>query len=112
VSARTTEPESQTDIQKLVRRIVTQARPIRIILFGSFARGDSTTSSGLDLCIILESAEEMHDRMRWFRALTRITGLEVNPRVYTAGEFAEMIEQKNLLALRIMREGKVLYEQE
>jgi predicted nucleotidyltransferase len=112
VDAHSIEPDAHTDIQKLVRRIVTQARPIRIILFGSFARGDSTTSSGLDLCIIVESAEEMHDRLRWFRALTRMTGLEVKPHVYTAKEFAAMIEQKNLLALRIVREGKVLYEQE
>jgi uncharacterized protein len=112
VSARATEPEIQTEIQKLVRRIVSQARPLRIILFGSFARGDSTTSSDLDLCIIVERAEEMLERTREFRALTRLGGLEVKPRVYTAEEFAGMIEKKNLLALRIVREGKVLYEQQ
>jgi predicted nucleotidyltransferase len=112
VSARASESALQTEIEKLVRRIVSQARPLRIILFGSFARGDFNTSSDLDLCIIVESAEESFERSRRFRALTRLPELNVEPHVYTAEEFAEMIARENPLALRIVAEGKILYEQE
>ncbi|MGO9309702.1 MAG: nucleotidyltransferase domain-containing protein [Spirochaetia bacterium] len=112
MSARATEPEIQTEIEKLVRRIVSQARPLRIILFGSFARGDFNTSSDLDLCIIVSDAEEWFERSRRFRALTRLPEMDVEPHVYTAEEFAGMIERENPLALRIMTEGKVLYEQQ
>lgn len=102
----------QTEIERLVRRIVSQARPLRIILFGSFARGDFNTSSDLDLCIIVPSAEEWFERSRRFRALTRLPDLDVEPHVYTAEEFAAMIARENPLALRIVAEGKLLYEQQ
>ena len=112
MSARASDSALQTAIEKLVRRIISQARPLRIILFGSFARGDFTTSSDLDLCIIVADAEERLERSRRFRALTRFDGLDVKPYVYTAEEFAAMIARKNPLAVRIMAEGKTLYEQE
>jgi hypothetical protein len=38
--------------------------------------------------------------------------VEVEPHVYTAEEFAAMIARENPLALRIVAEGKVLYEQQ
>ena len=91
---------------------MSQARPLRIVLFGSFARGDFNTSSDLDLCIIVASAEEWFERARRFRALTRLSEVEVEPHVYTAEEFAAMIARENPLALRIVAEGKVLYEQQ
>jgi len=112
VSARASEFAMQPAIERLVRRIVSQARPLRIILFGSFARGDFNTSSDLDICIIVASAEEWFERSRRFRALTRFPGLDVEPHVYTAEEFAGMIERENPLALRIVAEGKILYEQQ
>jgi predicted nucleotidyltransferase len=101
----------QPPIQTLVRRIVSQVRPLRIILFGSFARGDFTTSSRLDLCIIVTTAEEPSERARLFRALTRMDDMVVKPYVYTADEFKRLIEVKDSLALRIVSEGKTLYEQ-
>jgi predicted nucleotidyltransferase len=101
----------QPPIQTLVRRIVSQVRPLRIILFGSFARGDFTTSSRLDLCIIVTTAEEPSERARRFRALARMDDMVVKAHVYTAVEFAAMVEARNPLALRIVSEGKILYEQ-
>jgi hypothetical protein len=35
----------------------------------------------------------------------------VKPHVYTADEFKKLIEDRNPLALRIVSEGKTLYEQ-
>ncbi len=35
-------------IDEAVRRIVGQAKPLRIIVFGSHARGDATADSDLD----------------------------------------------------------------
>ena len=108
---RAAEPPGQPPIQTLVRRIVSQVRPLRIILFGSFARGDSTTSSRLDLCIIVSTAEAPSELSRRFRALTRMDDMVVKPHVYTAVEFAALVEGRNPLALRILSEGKILYEQ-
>ena len=44
---------SQKTIQQAVKRIVQTAQPNKVILFGSYARGDSTPDSDLDLMVIL-----------------------------------------------------------
>jgi len=40
-------------IQEMVDRIVAQFHPEKIILFGSYARGDGTTNSDVDLLIVM-----------------------------------------------------------
>jgi predicted nucleotidyltransferase len=112
MSARPSDFSLQTEIEKLIRRVVSQARPLRIVLFGSFARGDSTTSSHLDLCIIVETDEDELERSRHYGALTRLPELDVVPWVFTPQEFDAKIARKDPRALRIVSEGKILYERE
>jgi len=68
--------------------------------------------SDLDLCIILAQAEDWFERQSRFRRLVDLPGVELEPHIYTAAEYATMLEQRNPLALRIRSEGKVLYEQQ
>jgi predicted nucleotidyltransferase len=112
VSIRVPEPIMRAAIDRLVENIVSREHPLRIILFGSVARGDMHTSSDLDICIIVEKSEDWFERARRFRALTRLADMEVEPHVYSAAEFAAMISDENPLALRIAAEGKILYEQQ
>jgi UTP:GlnB (protein PII) uridylyltransferase len=48
---------SEEQIQAVVRRIVEGYAPDRIILFGSYAYGEPTEHSDLDLLIIKQNAE-------------------------------------------------------
>ncbi|MGH2560626.1 MAG: nucleotidyltransferase domain-containing protein [Thermomicrobiales bacterium] len=48
----TTVAIDQDVLDEIVRRIVRVAQPQRIILFGSFARGDAGPNSDLDLLVI------------------------------------------------------------
>ncbi|MGI4870545.1 MAG: nucleotidyltransferase domain-containing protein [Janthinobacterium lividum] len=48
---------TEEQIQAVVRRIVEGYAPDRIILFGSYAYGEPTEHSDLDLLIIKENAE-------------------------------------------------------
>lgn len=96
----------------MVARIVATMHPVRVVLFGSFARGDYTPMSDLDLCIVLAEAEDWFERQRRFRRLVNLPGIEVEPHIYTAGEFAGMLERENPLLLQIVKEGRVLYEQQ
>lgn len=48
---------TEEQIQAVVRRIVEGYAPDRIILFGSYAYGEPTEDSDLDLLIIKEKAE-------------------------------------------------------
>ncbi len=60
----------------------------------------------------MTAAEEPPDRERRFRALTRMDDMVVWPYVYTSDEFKKLIEGRDPLALRIVSEGKILYEQQ
>lgn len=49
-----------SDIQNLVQRIVEEIDPLRIIIFGSAARGESGTDSDVDILIVMP--EGVHRR--------------------------------------------------
>ena len=43
---------SKQIIDEVIRRIIESASPVKIILFGSFARGEQTEESDIDLLVI------------------------------------------------------------
>jgi predicted nucleotidyltransferase len=112
IHGRPSESYVRAQIAVLIERVVTTMDPVRVVIFGSFARGDYTAMSDLDLCVILAQAEDWFERQRRFRRLVDLPGIEVEPHIYTVAEYAKMLEQGNPLALRIRSEGKVLYEQQ
>ncbi len=48
---------TQSQIQSLSERIAARFNPDQIILFGSFASGQATEDSDVDLMIVLQHAE-------------------------------------------------------
>lgn len=78
-----------------------------VILFGSFARGDATSQSDIDLRILFDNngTFSLYDVARFQKAITKQTGREVD--VITAQE----INNKNL-ELAIEKEGVVIYERD
>lgn len=49
----TTNEQIASDIQEIVRQIVDLVHPLRIILFGSVARGETGRYSDLDIMIVM-----------------------------------------------------------
>jgi len=45
--------DGRSDIERMVRRIVRQFRPERVILFGSHARGEAGPDSDVDLLVVM-----------------------------------------------------------
>ena len=45
------------DIDNIVKRIVQSAKPTRIILYGSHARGEAKSDSDIDLLVVVESTK-------------------------------------------------------
>jgi predicted nucleotidyltransferase len=108
---RPTQSETTARLSLIVERIAAVIRPVRVILFGSYARGDHTAMSDVDLCVILDQAGDWFDRHSSSRRLVDIPGVDIEPHVYTVAEYERMLAEENPLALRIREEGKVLYEQ-
>jgi predicted nucleotidyltransferase len=60
----TGDSELPADLDCLVSRIVEAAHPLRVILFGSRARGEAHPDSDADLLIVQSEADAVH-RSRW-----------------------------------------------
>ena len=83
--------------------------PQRVILFGSWARGDEDEYSDLDLVIIKETQERFLDRLKRVYELVKPT-FAMDVLVYTPQEFAEMQERNNYFIEMVLKEGVVIYE--
>jgi predicted nucleotidyltransferase len=95
--------------QRTINRIIRQYRPKKIIVFGSYARGDVHQGSDLDLIIIKNTKEKFLRRMD--RVLDLCNGeIAVEPLIYTEAEFKKMLEEGNDFLETVVSEGKVVYE--
>ena len=97
-------------VKAAVRSIAAGYQPGRIIIYGSFARGDCHQGSDLDLIIIKDTTERFGDRIEHVLKYCP-GGISVEPFVYTEKEIAEMTSQGNSFLETALEEGIVVYEQ-
>ena len=99
-------------IQEIVRRVVATARPEKIVLFGSRARGDQRPDSDIDLLVIQKSNVVRHRRAApIYHALTGLpVDVDVEVIVYTPAEAADWAQVPQAFVTTALREGRVLYE--
>jgi len=96
-------------IQDLCDRIVQGFHPERVILFGSYARGDADEDSDVDLLVIMpfegKGARKAAEIMNSVRP-----GFPVDVLVRTPETVRERIKMGDFFLREIVQEGKVLYE--
>jgi len=112
---------TEDELQDIVNAIRDTFPVRKILVFGSYARGDAHQHSDLNLCVVISSAaeqplEEWPSKSWLYRAakLTqRISSAEVavDPYVFTEGEFDALREREHPLVGHILEEGRVVYEQ-
>ena len=95
-------------IQEIVRRIVEHARPERIILFGSAARGEQGADSDIDLLIVKANVHRRRLAMDLYEVLADI-GQPVDLIVATPEDIEKYGDSPALVLEPALREGKVLY---
>ncbi|MEM2935722.1 MAG: nucleotidyltransferase domain-containing protein [Candidatus Bathyarchaeia archaeon] len=82
--------------------------PKCVILFGSYARGDFTEGSDIDLCVIAENLPKNELARRC------LTGLYSTPKIRAIGfypeEFLKYLTGLRFLAYDIVAEGKPIYD--
>jgi len=98
-------------IETAVKRAVSAARaPTRVIIFGSYARGEADESSDLDLLVLeRELADKGEEMLRIDRAIGWI-GKGVDVLVMADEEFARQSCVPGTVAWWAAREGKVMYD--
>lgn len=97
-------------IKTLCETLVAEYAPAKIVLFGSFASGDATIDSDIDLLVIKETPDRFLDRSRSVRRILAekhkhipldpivLTPKEVNARLARGDQFlADIIENSETL---------------
>ena len=100
----------QQTIEKAIQTIAESEHPARIILFGSYARGEEREDSDLDFLVIFHVAPHPRQTMvRIRRAMARI-GIPVDVLVVSEEHFNKWSEAPSTTLYWAKREGKVLYD--
>ena len=96
-------------IQNLADRIAREFSPERIILFGSYARGDANEDSDVDLFIILPFEGKSYYKATEIRSQAQPDfGVELVVR--TPEDVKRRLALGDFFLLNIMEEGRALYE--
>lgn len=94
-----------------IERIVSKLKPEKIILFGSYAYGNPTPDSDVDLLVIMKTRAKEIDRYVAVSNLLYPRQFPVDILVKTPKEVQEASRKKgNFFLHEILKKGKVLYE--
>lgn len=110
-------PSTQVDpkmLSEMVQEIVQAVHPEQIVLFGSYARGNTTPDSDLDLLIVISQPwGNGHNRRKEISKVRRVLSRFRIPKdllVYNIEEIKKWRNSINHIISHIFREGKLLYE--
>ena len=99
----------QSQLDELVRRIVETVHPLRVILFGSAARGELRADSDVDLLLVMpEGTHRRHTAQHLYRTLHGVT-LPYDVMVATPSDLEKHRDNPGLVYRTILREGKTVY---
>lgn len=102
-------PVSET-LPKAVQRIVRALHPEKIILFGSYAYGNPTPDSDVDLLVVMKTRASRKERFLAVSRLLMPRPFAVDIIVMTPQEIKTALKQGNFFIDEIVSQGKVLYE--
>jgi predicted nucleotidyltransferase len=104
--------EVKTIVSEIVEKLKREYKPLKIILFGSYAYGNPTEDSDIDLLILKNTDERRVDR---FVQVKRIIynpncKIPVLPLVYSPEELEERLRIGDDFIKEIIQKGTILYE--
>ena len=99
----------QKAIDQVVEQIVEKFKPQKIILFGSYARGNPRPESDVDLLVVMNtSLKEVQQAIQICQQIQYRFGLDLI--VHTPKYLAERVKMGDWFLRDVVKEGKVLYE--
>ena len=94
-------------IKAITERLKKEYKAEKVILFGSYARGEETVDSDIDFLIIAPTQEKFFHRMASVRRIIRDlrSGLPVAPIVLTSEELKERVRIGDQFIKEILEKG-------
>jgi len=107
-----TDKSYKNKIKPLVSKIVDEYNPEKVYLFGSYAWGNPTVDSDIDLFIVKNTTESQRGRSRKLRNLLFGSGVPFDLFIYTPDEIKKRLNMGDFFINNIIEKGEVLYERE
>jgi uncharacterized protein len=101
---------AETQIREIVRKIAEGYNPEKIILFGSYAKGQSSDDSDLDMIVIKNTNLPKHKRGIEIRKLFYGLAISMDFKIYTNREFDQESNNPYSFLYSALNGSKVLYE--
>lgn len=104
-------PSIREVIAQVVERLKARYQPERIVLFGSWAYGDPTAESDVDLLIIKRTPQPFHKRWAEVYQLVQplVRGVDFSPFVFTPEEVARRTRAHDPFLEEVLSRGQTLY---
>ncbi|MDI7259998.1 MAG: nucleotidyltransferase domain-containing protein [Thermodesulfobacteriota bacterium] len=97
-------------LRKISERLKKEYHAEKVILYGSYAKGEETEESDIDLFIIASTSERFFERMARVRTLVRdlCYKIPLSPIVLTTDEVKVRLERGDQFIEQIMKNGLYL----
>jgi uncharacterized protein len=101
-------------ILEIVEKLKSCYHPLKIVLFGSYARHEEVEDSDIDILIIARTDQRPVDR---FVEVKRIlydpkNRIPISPLILNPGEITRLLESGNDYINEILSEGEIIYDTE
>ena len=97
-------------LPSVVERVVERCDPLKVILFGSLARGEANYDSDVDLLVVFEHVELENKRDLAVDISRAIVGVPVDVIVTDVDEIERQGHIVGTVLRPALREGRVVYE--
>jgi uncharacterized protein len=97
-------------LRPAIQRIVKELKPVKIVLFGSYAYGNPTPHSDVDLLVVLNTNASLKERSWKVSRLLLPRPFPVDILVKTPKEIKDALKAGDFFLQEILTRGKVLYE--
>ena len=105
-------PPVAESLPQVVERLARELRPYKIILFGSYAAGNPTPDSDVDLLIVMDTDLPPAKRFVMVSQVLRPRLFPVDILVKTPRELRDALQRKDAFLCEVLSKGRLLYERE
>ena len=101
---------TSNDIQLLVNTIVEKVKPVKVYIFGSYARGEQVWDSDLDILVELESVIDKLETQTEIRLALADCPVAIDIIAVSSAELARYSTVNGYIFKEAISEGKQLYD--
>jgi len=102
--------DNETQLQRLLAKLLQNLTPEKVVVFGSYADGTATAQSDIDLLVIWDSNLARDQRQEAISRALRPRKTPIDVLAYTPAEVKQCLSRPHSFVQQILETGKVLYE--